>query len=59
MYEGQWLEDLQQGQGVYTLINGNKWAGAFEKGSPVGIGTYTTVDGHVDERKFGEGCIIF
>lgn len=45
MYEGEWENDQQQGHGVYTLINGNKWEGAFEKGGPKGKGKYLTVEG--------------
>ena len=59
MYEGGWENDLQHGPGTFTLINGSKWEGEFVKGKAVGIGKYTSMSGHEDQRKFDDNCIIF
>ena len=46
MYEGDWENDEQQGNGVLKFANGSVYEGEFANGQPHGEGKYTykTVD---------------
>lgn len=44
-YEGQWLGDKPDGEGVQTCSLGIKFEGSFKNGLPCGIGKATWADG--------------
>lgn len=32
VYEGEWLNEVKHGRGIYYFANGDKYEGTFEKG---------------------------
>lgn len=44
-YVGEYVKGKQQGQGTYTLANGDKYVGEWKEGRKQGQGTYTWADG--------------
>jgi hypothetical protein len=54
-YKGTLKDFLPHGQGTYTYVNGDKYAGEWKKGKRHGQGTYTHADGdkYVGEWKKG------
>lgn len=45
VYEGEWLNDLRNGQGSEKYTNGDTYVGQFQDGKAHGKGIYTWMDG--------------
>ena len=45
IYDGEYEDDLPNGQGIMKYANGKQYAGVFVDGEMQGRGTYTDVDG--------------
>ena len=54
IYEGEMKEDLKNGNGTFTDVDGVKFSGRFVEGyrDPDSAGTETLVDGEVYEGEF-------
>ena len=44
-YDGNWLEDFQEGNGTLLYRNGTKYIGSFLRSTKHGIGNLTLADG--------------
>ena len=55
-YEGEWQNNMPNGQGTATWANGGKYVGEFKDDTQNGQGTYTSADGakFVGEYKDGK-----
>jgi len=45
LYDGDWLNDLIEGNGVYLYSNGDKYEGEFRQNLHHGKGAYYCIDG--------------
>ncbi|GJM61568.1 hypothetical protein [Persicobacter diffluens] len=63
-YEGQWLNNLRNGEGEYYWINGDHYAGTYKNGKRNGQGTYHFKSGEQyigewkDDLRHGKGKLI-
>jgi hypothetical protein len=63
--EGEWINGMPNGMGIYTATNGDKYVGGYEDGNKNGLGTYTYANGdkYVGEFKgakfHGQGTLTF
>ena len=64
-YEGEWVNDLQDGKGEEQYEDGSKYVGMFSKGEKSGIGKLTLKNGNYYEGEFlndklhGNGTFIW
>jgi len=73
-YKGDWFEDNEHGQGVFTLLwtgdisidtDDENYVGEFQHGSRTGIGKYTWSDGsnyegeYKNNNKHGKGILTW
>ena len=62
---GKFIDDLMNGKGICTFINGGKYVGEFKDDKIHGQGTYTFADGGSyvgewkDDKYHGQGTIIY
>ena len=56
-YEGDWVNNKQEGQGTLTFNNGNVYKGEFRNNNPHGNGSMTTVNGQTVQGHWGVGVI--
>jgi hypothetical protein len=56
-YDGHFVEDLYQGQGTYTAIDGSTYKGEWKAGAMHGHGVYTWPDGAVFEGNWENGMM--
>jgi hypothetical protein len=54
-YDGHFVEDLYQGQGTYTAIDGSVYKGDWKAGMMHGHGVYTWPDGAVFDGNWEHG----
>jgi len=65
IYEGMWVNGLEEGKGTLDLVNKDRYVGEFKGGFIEGLGVYTTsngeiYDGHfIKGKKEGEGSIQY
>jgi cell division septation protein DedD len=57
-YEGQWKNDVKNGEGAYTYPDNVKYVDQFKDGKPVGQGVMTFPDGRMYEGKWQNGKFI-
>ena len=53
-YEGNWLNDKIEGEGILTYLNGNRYSGEWKDGKIHGQGEFTWADGSKYEGKWKE-----
>ena len=64
-YEGEWRNDMPNGQGTYIFANGDKYVGNFKDDKYNGQGTYTHANGdkyvgnYKDDQYHGLGTYTF
>ncbi len=54
-YEGELVDGIMQGEGVFCFNNGDKYVGSFKDGEFEGYGRYTYNDGGTYEGQFSMG----
>ena len=57
MYEGEWIENLPHGHGVYHLTNGDVYEGALLGGHRTGTGQIQHANGDKYEGEVGAVCL--
>jgi hypothetical protein len=64
-YEGEWQNNMPNGQGTATWANGGKYVGEFKDDTQNGQGTYTSADGakfvgeYKDGKMYGQGTYTY
>lgn len=64
-YEGQYVDDIEEGRGKHFWVNGDSYEGDYRSGSRTGKGKYTWKNGDVYTGNFlnnqlnGEGVVVF
>ncbi|XP_078354008.1 radial spoke head 1 homolog isoform X2 [Oculina patagonica] len=64
-YEGEYVEDLRSGQGIFWYPDGSVYEGAWATGERNGYGVYTYINGDIykgewkDGRRHGHGEYIY
>lgn len=56
-YEGEWNDNLMDGEGVYHYSNGNVFKGKFTEGHQNNIGIIEYKNGPIYEGAFGDDLI--
>ena len=59
IYVGEFKDDKQHGQGIYTCANGDKYEGEWEDGKRHGQGIYTWANGNSYDGKWVNGQFSF
>ena len=57
-YEGDWVDGLKQGQGVYTFGNGDTFEGTYENNRRHGPGFLKKIDGEHREENWKEDKLV-
>jgi hypothetical protein len=57
VFEGEWLNGIGNGYGMYTYGNGHKYVGKFKEGKFHGQGTYTFTNSEKYVGEFKEGKV--
>jgi len=54
-YEGDYVDDKKEGQGIFYWPDGRKYEGGWKNGKQHGIGTYTSAGGKTKQGEWDEG----
>ena len=57
-YEGEWVEGIKQGKGVYTFGSGDVFTGTYENNVRHGEGHLKKIDGEERTENWKEGKLI-
>ena len=57
-YEGEFADDMKNGEGVYVWVDGDRYEGGYVNNKRNGFGTYTFADGTVQSGKWIEDEFI-
>ena len=57
-YDGEWVDGIKQGNGVYTFGSGDVFTGTYENNVRHGEGKLVKVDGEERTENWKEGKLI-